>query len=96
MATEDEIVTAIWETKNIPGPYPHKSFPDGHWTARAIIDVTAKRAQSAATDAAATLALTKVLVERGTDLTAADITAAVKAGIDAKIDTATVNLTTNE
>ena len=33
---------------------------------------------------------------RGTSLTAADITAAVKAGIDSKIDTATVNLSSNE
>ena len=95
MALTDADITKIWETKNIPGPYKTKSFPDGRWTARAIIGTTVIRAGEAAADAAAALALVKVLAEKGTSLTAADIEAAVKAGIDAKIDTATVNLTTN-
>ena len=97
MATENEIIKAVWgATGNIPGPYKTPTFPDGHWDARTLLAKTTQWALAASTDAAATLALTKVLVDRGTSLTAADIEAAVKAGIDAKIDTATVNLTTNE
>ena len=96
MATEAEIFNAVWETRVSPASPKDPAFPDDHQSAKWTLVWAAREATKAARDAAATLALTKVLVERGTALTAAEIEAAVKAGIDAKIDTATVNLNANE
>ena len=96
MATEAEVYLAVWETRTNPNSPKNPAFPDDHQSAKWTLVWAAREATKASRDAAATLALTKVLVERGTSLTAADIEAAVKAGIDAKIDTATVNLNANE
>ena len=91
-AFADEVQAAVWNTR---GTTEKPAFPDGHENAFWTLVWAARESTKASRDAAATLALTKVLVERGTALTAAEIEAAVKAGIDAKIDTATVNLNLN-
>lgn len=92
MATEKEIVDAVWRAEIVPGPYETESFPDGMWAPSAVLSNTAAWARDARAAALATLALTKILVERGTDLTAAEIEAAVAAGINDVIDNATVTL----